>query len=151
MANSASGSRTALARPKPEGPRYVRIRDTEEKGSDVNLATRLLVGGFTGDYEQAVVVSNDSDLAAPIRYVNNDLGLRVVLVNPDSKTSTHNDLVQSATYARRALEEPPPQEPTAVDHRRRAWRDPQAHRLVIGQPRTEVPAVLRLADLPAAA
>ena len=77
------------------------IRDTEEKGSDVNLATRLLVGGFTGDYEQAVVVSNDSDLAAPIRYVNNDLGLRVVLVNPDSKTSTHNDLVQSATYARR--------------------------------------------------
>ena len=77
------------------------IRDTEEKGSDVNLATRLLVGGFTGDYEQAVVVSNDSDLAAPIRYVNNDLGLRVVVVNPDSKTSTHNDLVQSATYARR--------------------------------------------------
>ena len=41
------------------------IRDTEEKGSDVNLATRLLVGGFTGDYEQAVVVSNDSDLAEP--------------------------------------------------------------------------------------
>ena len=90
-----------LARPKPGGPTYVRIRDTEEKGSDVNLATRLLVGGFTGDYEQAVVVSNDSDLAAPIRYVHNDLGLRVVVVNPDSKTSTHNDLVQSATYARR--------------------------------------------------
>ena len=90
-----------LARPKPEGPRYVRIRDTEEKGSDVNLATRLLVGGFTRDYQQAVVVSNDSDLAAPIRYVNNDLGLRVVVVNPDSKTSTHNGLVQSATYARR--------------------------------------------------
>ena len=90
-----------LASPKPGRPAYVRIRDTEEKGSDVNLATRLLVGGFTGDYEQAVVVSNDSDLAAPIRYVNNDLGLRVVVVNPDSKTSTHNDLVQSATYARR--------------------------------------------------
>ena len=90
-----------LAKPRPGGPTYVRIRDTEEKGSDVNLATRLLVGGFTGDYEQAVVVSNDSDLAAPIRYVNNDLGLRVVVVNPDSKTSTHNDLVQSATYVKR--------------------------------------------------
>ncbi len=90
-----------LASPKPGRPAYVRIRDTEEKGSDVNLATRLLVGGFTGDYEQAVVVSNDSDLAAPIRYVNNDLGLRVVVVNPDSKTSTHNDLVQSATYVKR--------------------------------------------------
>ena len=90
-----------LARPRPDFPRYVRIRDTEEKGSDVNLATRLLVGGFTGDYQQAVVVSNDSDLAAPIRYVNHDLGLRVVVVNPDARASTHNDLVRSATYVRR--------------------------------------------------
>lgn len=90
-----------LARPRPDLSKYVRIRDTEEKGSDVNLATRLLVGGFTGDYEQAVVVSNDSDLAAPIRYVSRDLGLRVVVVNPDSRTSTHNDLVKSATYVKR--------------------------------------------------
>ncbi len=90
-----------LARPKPGDSAYVRIRDTEEKGSDVNLATRLLVDGFTGDYQQAVVVSNDSDLAAPIRYVSRDLGLRVVVVNPDSQTSTHNDLVDSATYVRR--------------------------------------------------
>ncbi len=90
-----------LASPKPGDPAYVRIRDTEEKGSDVNLATRLLVDGFTGDYQQAVVVSNDSDLAAPIRYVSRDLGLRVVVVNPDSQTSTHNDLVESATYVRR--------------------------------------------------
>ena len=89
-----------LARPKPGDPAYVRIRDTEEKGSDVNLATRLLVGAFTGDYEQAVVVSNDSD-PAPIRYVNHDLGLRVVVVNPDPNTSTHNDLVDAATYVRR--------------------------------------------------
>ena len=56
-----------VAGPRPDLPRYVRIRDTEEKGSDVNLATRLLVGGFTGDYQQAVVISNDSDLATPIR------------------------------------------------------------------------------------
>ena len=90
-----------LASPRPDLPRYVRIRDTEEKGSDVNLATRLLVGGFTGDYEQAVVVSNDSDLAAPIRYVSHDLGLRIVVVNPDAQTSTHNDLVKSATYVKR--------------------------------------------------
>ena len=90
-----------LARPKPGDPAYVRIRDTEEKGSDVNLATRLLVGAFTGDYEQAVVVSNDSDLAAPIRYVSHDLGLRVVVVNPDPNTSAHNDLVDAATYVRR--------------------------------------------------
>ena len=90
-----------LARSRPERPVYARIRDTEEKGSDVNLATRLLVGGFTGDFQQAVVVSNDSDLASPIRYVNHDLGLRVVVVNPDARISTHIDLVESATYVRR--------------------------------------------------
>ena len=37
------------------------IRDWEEKGSDVNLVTRLLVDGFNGEYEHAVVMSNDGD------------------------------------------------------------------------------------------
>ena len=90
-----------MARPRSNLPQYVRIHDTEEKGSDVNLATRLLVGAFTRDYEQAVVISNDSDLATPLRYVSHELGLRVVVVNPDARTSTHNDLVKSATYVRR--------------------------------------------------
>ena len=60
-------------------PEYVLVRDSEEKGSDVNLATRLLVDGFNGEYQQAVVVSNDADFAGAIRYVRDDLGLRVTL------------------------------------------------------------------------
>ena len=49
--------RRPLAEPVTGLPSYVLVRDSEEKGSDVNLATRLLVDGFNGECEQAVVVS----------------------------------------------------------------------------------------------
>ena len=90
-----------MAEPAPGLPEYVRILDSEEKGTDVNLATRLLVDGFKGDYEQAVIISNDSDLAAPIRYVHDDLNRKVSVVNPDNSNYTHRDLVESATYSKR--------------------------------------------------
>ena len=90
-----------LAEPIPGLPEYVRILDSEEKGTDVNLATRLLVDGFSGAYEQAVVVSNDSDLASPMRYVRDELGLKVTVVNPDNNNHTHRDLVDASTYVRR--------------------------------------------------
>ena len=90
-----------LAEPIPGLPEYVRIVDSEEKGTDVNLATRLLVDGFRGSYEQAVVVSNDSDLASPMRYVRDELGRKVTVVNPDNNNYTHRDLVDAATYVRR--------------------------------------------------
>ena len=81
-----------LANPVPGLPGYVRILDWEEKGSDVNLATRLLIDGFNGDYEQAVVVSNDSDLASPMRYVRDEMALKMTVVNPDNNNYTHRDL-----------------------------------------------------------
>ena len=90
-----------LAEPIPGLPEYVRIRDSEEKGSDVNLATRLLVDGFNGEYEQAVVISNDADLATPMRYVRDDLGLRVTVVNPDNNNITHVDLQDASTRIKR--------------------------------------------------
>ena len=77
------------------------IRDSEEKGSDVNLATRLLVDGFNRDYEQAVLVSNDADFAGAMRYVRDNLGLRVTLVNPDPRNTSPRDLSSAATYVKR--------------------------------------------------
>ena len=85
----------------PGLPTHVLVRDSEEKGSDVNLATRLLVDGFNGEYEQAVVVSNDADFAGAMRYVRDELRLRVALVNPDSKTPSPRDLADAATYVKR--------------------------------------------------
>ena len=90
-----------MSQPVSGLPRYVEILDSEEKGSDVNLATRLLIDGFNRDYEQAVVISNDSDFASPIRYVRDGLGLRVTVVNPDNDNNTHRDLEDATTYVRR--------------------------------------------------
>jgi hypothetical protein len=69
-----------LVDPPPRGPKKARVRVTEEKGSDVNLASHLLVDGFTGKYEAAVVVSNDADLLEPVRLVRAVLGLPVGVV-----------------------------------------------------------------------
>ncbi len=93
--------RRPLAEPVPGRPAYVLVRDSEEKGSDVNLATRLLVDGFNGEYEQAVVVSNDADFAGAMKYVRDGLGLRVTLVNPDQRNTSPRDLSNSATYVKR--------------------------------------------------
>jgi len=75
-------TRMPLANPAPNGPRTVAVMKTEEKGSDVNLATHLLLDGFNGDYEMAVVVSNDSDLLEPIRVVRKRFRLGVGVINP---------------------------------------------------------------------
>ena len=90
----------------PGLPTHVLVRDSEEKGSDVNLATRLLVAGFNGEYEQAVVVSNDADFAGAMRYVRDDLGLRVTLVNPDPRNSSPRELTDAATYVKRLWKSP---------------------------------------------
>ena len=72
-------TRPLVSNPK----RMVEVHDTEEKGSDVNLATRLVADYFlrTGEYDAAVVVSNDSDLEMPIRLLR-DQGLPVGVVDP---------------------------------------------------------------------
>ena len=51
--------RAAVVSPPPN---TIEIFKTEEKGSDVNLASHLLLDGFRGNYECAIVVSGDSDL-----------------------------------------------------------------------------------------
>ena len=93
--------RRPLAEPVKGLPTHVVVRDSEEKGSDVNLATRLLVDGFNGEYDQAAVVSNDADFAGAMRYVRDELGLRVTLVNPDSRNTSPAELAGAATYVKR--------------------------------------------------
>ncbi len=71
-------------RPLVSNPRrMVEVHDTEEKGSDVNLATRLIADFFLArvSYDAAIVVSNDSDLAMPIALLRAQ-GLPIGVVNP---------------------------------------------------------------------
>ena len=74
--------RMRLAKPPPYGPATVEVIKTEEKGSDVNLATYLLLGAFKQDCQVAVVISNDSDLKEPITVAQRELRLTVGVVNP---------------------------------------------------------------------
>lgn len=76
-----------LLTPKGETQRYAKVIKTEEKGSDVNLATHLLHDAHRNRYDTAVVVSNDSDLLAPIKIARAELGKQVGLLNPHKRPS----------------------------------------------------------------
>jgi uncharacterized LabA/DUF88 family protein len=74
MVQDATGSDVPNAR------FMVRYLHLEEKGSDVNVASHLLLDVLSGSVDAAVVVSNDSDLAFPIRAARDRVP--VGLVNP---------------------------------------------------------------------
>lgn len=73
----------------------IAIQTFEEKGSDVNLATRLLMDAMDGDFEQALVISNDSDLTEPIRVARQRFNVSIIVVSPF--TMVTNKLRRAAT------------------------------------------------------
>jgi uncharacterized LabA/DUF88 family protein len=73
---------TCLARPPATGPKTVEIIKTEEKGSDVALATYLMLDACRGDCDTAILITNDSDLREPLRLVRDELGLTTGVINP---------------------------------------------------------------------
>ena len=87
-----------LLSPPAGGPNHVRVLKTEEKGSDVALASHLVADGCFGRYDLAVVLSNDSDLVPPIEIVRNELQLSVGVLNPHKNTS--HALRQAASFYR---------------------------------------------------
>ena len=82
-----------LANLLPGQPTFAEVIKTEEKGSDVNLATFLLLDGFHNSYDTAVLVTNDSDLLEPIRVVRSEFGKRVGLLNPQRNKRVALDLL----------------------------------------------------------
>lgn len=52
--------------PVPNAHFLASVAKTEEKGTDVNVASHLLIDTFTNQVDAVVVVSNDSDLKFPI-------------------------------------------------------------------------------------
>lgn len=76
-----------LAVPAGQPQTYVRVVKTEEKGSDVALATELLNDAHLRRFDIAVLITNDSDLLPPIRIVRGQLGRKIGLLNPQKNTS----------------------------------------------------------------
>lgn len=79
--------RMPLAAPVRGGPRHVEVLKTEEKGSDVNLATHLVADGCEDRYDCAALVTNDSDLLEPVRLVRGRLSKVVGVLNPQEHPS----------------------------------------------------------------
>jgi hypothetical protein len=86
-----------LVTPPALGQQTVEVLKTEEKGSDVNLATYLLVDAYEQDFEAAVVITDDSDLAEPIHIVRHRLRHHVTVLSPRGKS---RKLAQVATRFR---------------------------------------------------
>ncbi len=85
--------------PLADGTGMATVIRTEEKGSDVNLATRLLLDAFHDDCDVALVISNDSDLILPIRETRS-LGLTVGVACPvyHGNRHPHRELVSAADF-----------------------------------------------------
>jgi uncharacterized LabA/DUF88 family protein len=90
-------TRMALANPPAVGSKTVEVIKTEEKGSDVNLASHLLMDVFTRDCDVAVVISNDGDLKEPLMMARR-LGCTVGIVNPHSKGNPSKALASCASF-----------------------------------------------------
>ena len=76
-----------LTKAPRRGSPHREVWNTEEKGSDVNLASHLLIDGFRANYDIAIVISNDSDLKVPIEFVRRDLNAPVGVLNPHRNRS----------------------------------------------------------------
>lgn len=75
--------RPRVTLPKP-WPDVAKVLKVEEKGSDVNLASHLLLDAFQEKFDVAAILSNDSDLVEPIRVVSQILKKPVGLLSPVS-------------------------------------------------------------------
>lgn len=71
------------------------VWDTEEKGSDVNLAVELVNDAWLNLYDVAIVISNDSDLERAVSIVKRKQRTVGVLVRGDAEV---NSLKRAATF-----------------------------------------------------
>jgi hypothetical protein len=73
-------------RPVADAEFMASVARREEKGTDVNVASHLLIDVLSGAVDAAVVVSNDSDLAFPVAHARGLVPVGVVnpTKGPDS-------------------------------------------------------------------
>lgn len=79
-------------------PNVVKIHKTEEKGSDGNIASYLLLDAFRNSFDVAAVLSADSDLIEPIRIATQELGKVVGLLAPVNNPNPQ--LIAAASFVR---------------------------------------------------
>ena len=73
----------------------VRVMKLEEKGSDVNIATAMLVDAFSDKVDAVVLISGDADFIKPLNVIRKDLGKTVLVFDPHERRS---ELERVASY-----------------------------------------------------
>ena len=78
--------------------RTVKVLKTEEKGSDVNLATHLVNDAHLNRFDLAIVISNDSDLVNAVKLTRKDAGKKVGLLR--TKSNRGQALTKAANFTK---------------------------------------------------
>ena len=87
----------------PEASPSAWVIRTEEKGTDVNLASFLILDCCNNDFDEAVVISNDSDLEIPVKMVRDSFDKRIGVISPQHPR-THSILLQNvASWSRSSI------------------------------------------------
>ncbi len=89
-----------LAKPT-ENRRAVKIIKTEEKGSDVNIAVHLLNDAWLNNYDCAIIVSNDSDLAEAMKLVKKHHPNKILGLIMPGKGHPSKELMKHADFVKR--------------------------------------------------
>jgi uncharacterized LabA/DUF88 family protein len=89
-----------LSKPTPEC-KNVKIIKTEEKGSDVNIAVHLVNDAWLNNFDCAVVVSNDSDLAEALRLVKEHHPEKIIGLIMPGKGHPSNELMKHSDFIKK--------------------------------------------------
>ncbi len=92
--------REKLLRTVHPPPERIWVYKTEEKGSDVNLASYLLLDAFRNEYDTALVISNDADLKTPINLVRHKYGKRLIVAIPGTNAQIAKSALPADQYVR---------------------------------------------------
>ncbi|WP_299982326.1 NYN domain-containing protein [Desulfobacula sp.] len=87
--------------PLTNPPTFKTIIKTEEKGSDVNLAVHLINDYWQNKYKCAVVISNDSDLAEPLKLIKKRNDKIVGVICPIAKGHPSRELNKYANFTKK--------------------------------------------------
>lgn len=97
MSHAVSMPNAPLTTPRS----YSKVYKTEEKGSDVNLAVHMLNDAWLDKFDCGVLISNDSDLAEPLKLIRSQQGKIIGLLSPLLTGHPSRELQKQAHFVKR--------------------------------------------------
>ena len=82
-----------------EGKELAVISKWEEKESDVNIAVHIVSDAFKDEFDCAVLVSNDTDLKTPLKYVKENFKKHIGIISP--RRNIHIELKEVSHFQKR--------------------------------------------------